>query len=187
MRKIVSLIVMLSFCGIIFAGGKDNLIQNDEAVVISGRDFYFANLAYKDFIENNLVKQEKEMVDNYMSHLEELSKRENWNPFKDIANGNWSPDRRDELQEYIKVSEYVSSSWDDFIRRNSSDLYEYKFEITYEKESVKVYMFIDRPSVMGGDAEYIFDYDGNIISKKYGKWFFHINIKNHCSFALTNV
>ena len=32
-------------------------------------------------------------------------------------------------------------------------------------------MFIDKSSVRGGDAEYIFDYDGNIISKKFGGWF----------------
>ena len=36
------------------------------------------------------------------------------------------------------------------------------------EKTVEVYMFIDKSSVRGGDAEYIFDYDGNIISKKFG-------------------
>ena len=41
--------------------------------------------------------------------------------------------------------------------------------ITYEEEFVRVYMYIDIPSYRGGDGDYVFDYEGNIISKEYGK------------------
>ena len=168
MRKIVSLIVTLSFCGIIFAGGKNDFIQNDEAVVISGMDFYFASLAYKDYSSrsnDHIFKQDKDRVDDYINHLNELKEKYDIPmPMEDV-----SKMPRNDRYDYFVLETFVSVPEEDFRNRNFKDLNDFKFEITYEKESVKVYMFIDRPSVRGGDAEYIFDYDGNIISKKYGK------------------
>ena len=76
---------------------------------------------------------------------------------------------RNERYDYFVLETFESVSEEDFRNRSFKDLNDFKFEITYGKESVKVYMYIDRPSVRGVDAEYIFDYDGNIISKKYGK------------------
>jgi hypothetical protein len=168
MKRLFLFILLNCISVICFSGEETNLVQNDSAV-ISGRDFYFANLAYKDFIEDNMIKQEKAGLEEYLNYFEELSKRENWNPFEEMDKGEWGPERRQEILDYIKLQEYLSDSREDFIRHNFLDFYEYKFVVTYKEEIVEVYMFIDRPSVRGGDAEYVFDYDGNIISKRYGK------------------
>lgn len=168
-RKInLVLIVMLSCCAIIFAGGKNEMVQNDEAVVISGRDFYFANLAYKDYSSRSsghIFRQDKERVDDYINYLKELKEKYDIPmPMEEV-----SKMPRNERYDYFVLETFESVSEEDFRNRSFKDLNDFKFEITYGKESVKVYMYIDRPSVRGGDAEYIFDYDGNIISKKYGK------------------
>lgn len=169
MKKFIFFILFDCISMICFSEGKNNLIQTNDSSVISGQDFYFANLAYKKFIEENMIKQEKDCLEKYLNYFEDLSKRENWNPFEEMDKGEWGRERRQEISDYIKLQEYLSCSREDFIRHNFLDFFEYKFVVTYNEQTVEVYMFIDRPSVRGGDAEYVFDYDGNIISKRYGK------------------
>ena len=163
MKKILILFLMIASGVLCFA--KDS---NTNVVSVSGKDFYFANLAYKDYSSRSnghIFKQDKDRVDDYINHLNELKEKYDIPmPMEEVAK---MP--RNDRYDYFVLETFVSVPEEDFRNRNFKDLNDFKFEITYEKESVKVYMFIDRPSVRGVDAEYIFDYDGNIISKKYGK------------------
>ena len=163
MKKILILFLMIVSGVLCFA--KDS---NTNVTSVSGMDFYFASLAYKDYSSrsnDHIFKQDKERVDDYINHLNEL--KEKYDIPMSMEEVSKMP--RNDRYDYFVLETFVSVSEEDFRNRNFKDLNDFKFEITYDKESVKVYMYIDRPSVRGGDAEYFFDYDGNIISKKYGK------------------
>ncbi len=144
--------------------GKGN---DASSICVSGRDFYFANLAYKEYSSHSghIFKQDKESVEKYIKHLESLKEKYDIPmPMDEVLK---MP--REERYDYFVLEAYESVSEEDFRNKSFKDLNDFKFDINYSKENVKVYMYIDKPSVRGGDAEYIFDYDGNIISKRYGK------------------
>lgn len=162
MKKILILFLMIVSGVLCFA--KDS---NTNVTSVSGMDFYFASLAYKDYSSrsnDHIFKQDKERVDGYINHLKELKEKYDVPmPMEKVQKLS-----REERYDYFGLETFMSVPEEDFRNKSFKDLNDFKFEITYDKESVKVYMFIDRPSVRGGDAEYVFDYDGNIISRKYG-------------------
>ena len=140
---------------------------SQKSTIVSGKDFYFVNLAYKDYSSQlgNIFKQDKEKVDEYIEYLKSL-KEKYPEPlsFEDLFM--MPPFER---YDYSMLEEYESVSEEEFRDKVFDDLTTYKFRITYGEKTVTVYMYIDNPSVRGGDAEYTFDYDGVLLNKEYGK------------------
>lgn len=165
MKKIIVLFFMIINCFLTFA--KDT---SENSINIAGKDFYFANLAYKDYSSQAKIifRQDKDRVNERIEYLKSLSKKYDSSlPEKTFQELIQMPP--EERYDYISMKDYESVSEEDYRNHSFKDLYEYKFQIKYNEQTVEVYMHIDRPSVRGGDAEYVFDYDGNIISKIYGK------------------
>ena len=162
MQKAAILILLVIQCVLCFAKEPSKKVTS-----VSGRDFYFASLAYKDFssLPRVIFRQDKDRVDAYIKHLELLKGRYKIPlPKEELARLS-----RDERYDYFSLEVYVSVSEAEFRAKSFDDINDYTFKITYGKEQVEVYLFIDNPSTRGGDAEYIFDYDGNLISRKLGK------------------
>ncbi len=159
MKKIIAALAIFLSCASCFS--------KETKSSMSGKDFYFVNLAYQDMIENEqkIFIQDTQKVNERINHLEELSKRENWNPLDNIQP---TEEWKKEFQEYNELQFYLQSSKEDYIKNTFTDLSKYTFDITYSKDTVKVYFYIKSPSVRGGDATYLFDYDGNIIKKDFG-------------------
>lgn len=135
--------------------------------IISGNDFFFINLAYKDYSSQSRIifKQDKEKVDEYIEYLKSL-REEYPEPLSMQDLIQLPPLKR---YDYSMLEEYESVSEKEFRDKAFSDLATYKFEITYEEKTVTIYMYIDKPNVRGGNAKYIFDYNGCILNKEYGK------------------
>lgn len=162
MRKNIILILLgvYSFCS--FASE-----DSSKSVTFTGTDFYYASLAYNDYSSRDgiIFKQDRERVDAYINHLKSLKGKYRI----PMSRQELSELSREEINDYYALERFVSVSEEIFRDKSFGDINEYKFSITYGKENVEVYMYIDNPSVRGGDARYLFDYDGNIISRKYGR------------------
>ncbi len=164
MRKLV-VIIFLVFCAFTSANAKEKDFMSES---VSGRDFYFANLAYQDFSSQlwNVFIQDTKRTDEYIEYLKSLKEKYcRALTFEDLIL--MSPKERHDYQSLRELES--SSSEEEYRKTYFANLFEYKFVIRYEEETVNVYFFIDNPSVRGGDAEYVFDYNGSLISKKYGK------------------
>ena len=154
---------IMAFCCIL-CSAKDS---PDRTVTVSGTDFYYASLAYKDYSSRDKVifRQDKERVEERINHLKSIKDKYTIPmPRQKLAELS-----REELYEYYLLEDYVSVSEGLFREKNFADINEYKFEITYGKETVEVVVGIDKSNVRGGGATYIFDYDGNMINKEYYK------------------
>ena len=164
MKRKIILILMILNCFLAFA--KDT---SEQTANISGKDFYFAYLAYKDYSSQPKIifRQDKDRVNDRIEHLKSLSEKYDGSlPEKSFQELIQMPP--EERYDYLSMKEFESVSEEDYRSHSFGDINEYKFRIKYNEKTVEVYMFIDKSSVRGGDAEYIFDYDGNIISKKFG-------------------
>ncbi len=164
MKRMIILILMMLNCFLAFA--KDS---NGQTADVLGKDFYFAYLAFKDYSSQPKIifRQDKDRVNERIEYLKSLSKKYDSSlPEKSFQELIQMPP--EERYDYLRMKEFESVSEEDYRSHSFCDINEYKFRIKYNEQTVEVYMFIDRPSVRDGDAEYIFDYDGNIISKKYG-------------------
>ncbi|MBP5441916.1 MAG: hypothetical protein J6Y60_01610 [Treponema sp.] len=136
----------------------------DKTVTVAGTDFYYVSLAYKDYSSRGVIfKQDEESVDARINYLKSLKEKYK-NPIPTKELGKLS---REELKDYYSLQTFESVPEELYREKSFADINEYKFKVSYGKDTVKVYMYIDNPSVRDGDVTYIFDYDGNIISKDY--------------------
>ena len=155
---------MILIVSCFFSYAKDS---PEKTASVSGTDFYYASLAYKDYSSRDKVifRQDKDRVDERINHLKSIKDKYTIPmPRQKLAELS-----REELYDYYLLEDYVSVSEGLFREKNFADINEYKFEITYGKETVEVVVEIDKSNVRGGGATYIFDYDGNMINKEYYK------------------
>ena len=161
-KKKITFAILILCC--ILCSAKDS---PDMTVTVSGKDFYYASLAYKDYSSQGRIifRQDKERVDARINYLKSIKEK-----YKiPMSRQELAELSREELYDYNAVKHFLSVPEELYREKSFSDLNEYKFEITYDKETVKVFMYIDNPSVRGGGATYIFDYDGNMVNKEYYK------------------
>jgi len=161
MRKNILLVVLAVTYALCFAKGA---VKKDS--VVSGRDFYFVSLAYKEISSQQrpTFKQDKEHINEYIRYLEILKEKYT----VPIPKAELRKLSREERRDYFALEEYLSVSEEDFKDKGFLDINEYKFDILYGEKNVEVYMYIDNPSVRDGDVKYVFDYDGNLISRQLG-------------------
>lgn len=131
-KSIICLFILLS-CLLCFAEETP-----DKTVTVTGTDFYYIDLVYKDISSNKkpMFKQDKKHIDEYIDYLKSLKEKYK-NPIPTKELGKLS---REELKDYYSLQTFESVTEEMYREKNFADINECKFKISYGKDTVRVYM-----------------------------------------------